>query len=399
MKVFRYEAVATDGSPVRGEIAARDDSTVRASLGERALTLLELKERKRRRIDLGRRGGGEDERIEFTRSMGSLVNAGIPLLQVLEDLRGQSESRTYRDLLGDVIVRIEGGGSVSESLAAHPEIFDDLYINIVRAGEESGKLPLAFDSLTEHLERSKAMKQELRRAFSYPVTVLAALLGFAALLTFFVFPRLEGLFETLEVGVPLPTRILLAVGGVGSRLLPAVLAAVFLGAIGWPRLRRYPPFRMLTDRIALNLPILGRIVKMAAFSRMAGTLATLLASGISLERALDLSQSSTGNRVIGRAIGAVLDWIRAGETFSGALARSGRFPQVVVRMAMVGESSGDLPGMLSNLSQHYDREMPNLFRKTIAAMTPLLIVGLVVMVGFAALAVFMPLMEVTSAIH
>lgn len=398
MRVYEYEAVVPDGRTVHGEVGAESPAAVPAIVRKRGLTLVDFKERKARRSGFVRERIRVDEVIEFTMSMESMIQSGIPLLNVLEDLIEQSEKKTWRKVLGDVRYRIEDGSTVSEALNAHPDIFDDLYVNIIAAGEESGNLHHSFESLTAHMERNKSMRQELRSMISYPMTVFGALLGFTSLLTFFVFPRLGGLFTSMNIEVPLPTRIMMAAGNIGIVALPIGIVLLVLCLAVYPRLRRNPRFRIGRDGLLMRVPVVGHVVKMAAYSRMAGTLSALISSGIQLDRALGMTSLAVGNMVIGRALEQTREQIQGGATLSESLEREGHFPRMVVRMASVGEMSGDLPGMLGRLAEYYDRELPDLFRKTVAAINPILIVTLVVVVGFAALAVFLPLMEITTSI-
>jgi len=399
MKAYVYEAMVADGQLVRGESAAEDPLALQSLLERRGLTLVAAKERRARRIEIVRGRSSSEDLIEFTRSMAGLLAAGIPLMQILEDLGEQAEKKMWRDLLADVRNKIEDGSTVSEALATHPKVFDELFINLVRAGEEGGKLKHSFEKLSEHLERARTMRQELRHAISYPLLILGALLGFAGILTFFVFPRLSVLFESLDVDLPLTTRAVLALGRFGKSGWPYVLGLTVAGAIVLRQLWVRPKTRYAIDSLILRLPAIGKMVRMSAYARFSEMISTLLVSGVSLDRALGLAKDGVGNRVIGRAVARSRDAIQGGESFSAALAGTGQFPHLVIRMAKVGETSGDVPGMLANLVQHYEREMPYMFRKAMSALGPATIVLLVVMVGFAALAVFQPLLQIASALN
>ncbi|MFH1679762.1 MAG: type II secretion system F family protein [Candidatus Eisenbacteria bacterium] len=399
MRAYLYEAMVADGHLVRGESAAENLPALHAVLERRGLTLVRAKERRARRIEIGRGRSSQEELIEFTRSMASLMGAGIPLMQALEDLGEQAEKKSWREMLADMRNKIEDGSTVSEALATRPKVFDDLYINLIRAGEEGGKLKHSFEKLAEHLERARIMRQELRHTLSYPLMILGALACFAGILTFFVFPRLSVLFESLDVDLPFTTRVVLALGRFGRSGWPFVLGSAAAGTIVLRELWAHPKTRFGIDALILRIPLIGRLIRMSAYARFSEMIATLLVSGVPLDRALGLAQNGVGNRVIGRAVAYSRDAIQGGESFSGALSGTGQFPQLVIRMVKVGETSGDVPGMLSNLVQHYEREMPYLFRKAMSALGPATIVVLVVMVGFAALAVFQPLLQIASALR
>ncbi len=399
MQVFAYRAVDPDGKIVDGEIAAEEQAAVYASLAQHNLTLVELREHHRRLTHLKIEKKSPDDLIEFSRNMGSLLDASIPLLQILEDLEEQAEQRSWQDLIRDVRLRISGGSTISEAFAAHQSVFSDVYLSLIQAGEESGDLSGVFTKLTEHLEWSRHLREEVRHALTYPIVVLGAVLAFIAVLTFFVFPRLGEILAVLDVSLPLPTRIVLAIGRFGTEAWPILLAIPFVLALAIDQLRRHPRGRRALDGAKLRAPLLGRLLSMVAFSRLASTLSTLLSSGVQLNRALMLTQGAVGNRVIAEALGRVGERIESGETLAEALARSGRFPRILIRMARVGEHSGDVAGMLKRCSEHYERLIPVMIRKLLSAFGPIMVVFLALTVGMAALSIFLPLIQIGDAIH
>jgi general secretion pathway protein F len=398
MEVYRYHAAHADGRGTTGEIAADGELAVYEHVRQLGLTLVDVQPQRRRRIELGRGRSGVEDLIEFTRATASLLAVGIPVLQVLDEQEQGAERRSWRETIRDVRLRIEGGSTVSEAIGAHRGRFGDLYVAMVQAGEESGKLEAVLSKLADYLEWSKALKDEVRRALAYPLVVLAALGGFIALLTFFVFPRLGGLFETLDVELPLPTRIMLAIGDFGRVAWPYVVGFFALAAFAFAEFRRRPFGRGLLDRFYLRIPLVGRIVEMASIARIAHTLSVLIDSGIVLDRALELARKAADNRVFADAVSEVRDRIHGGDTFGAAMERTGRFPRLALRLARTGESSGDLTGMLERLAQHYEREMPYLVRRIVSAIGPITVFTLAGTVLLAALSIFLPLLRITSAI-
>lgn len=398
MDVYRYEAVHPDGRDIFGEIAAESEAVVARHVRELGLTLVDVRVRRARAFMLGFGKSRVEELIEFTRGTASLLDVGIPIMQVLEDQEQSAERRAWRETIRDIRLRIEGGATVSEALDAHRDVFGDLYVSMVQAGEESGKLEPVLGKLAEYLEWSKSIRDELRRAVAYPSVVLVSLLGFIALLTFFVFPRLGVLFETLTVELPLPTRIMLGIGHFGQHAWPYMLALAAICVLSFAQLRRRPGGRAALDRFYLKIPIVGRVVEMAALARLAHTLSVLIESGIVLDRALGLARRAVDNIVFANAIAEARERIQGGDSFGGAMERTGCFPRLVIRLIRTGEASGNMTGMLGRLAQHYEREMPYLARAIVGAIGPITVFTLAGTVLLAALSIFLPLLKITSAI-
>jgi len=399
MEVFAYRAVNSSGEFVEAELATDGVDSARELIAERGLTLIELKARRSASVRARRETESEETVIEFTRSMGNLLRAGVSLLQILEDLEVEAEKRKWRNRLRDLRLRIEGGSTVSEALAAHPGIFSEIYVSLVQAGEESGQLPEIFSKLAEHLEWRRTLRQQVCQALSYPAIVLGGMGLLIGLLTFFVFPRLGAVFAALDVTLPLPTRILLGVGQFGSRAWPYFLGCFLPLVLAAGRLRHHPRVKRFLDRVLLRVPVAGHVVSMVAFSRLSGSLATLLSSGVQLDRALQLAQHAVGNSVIAKAVQRTRGRIQGGETLAEALGNTGGFPHLLIRLVRVGESSGDLVGMLQNCNEYYERELPRAIGRALSAAAPMLVVLMGFMVVWAALSIFLPLLQMGSAIR
>jgi type II secretory pathway component PulF len=399
MEVFAYRAVDPEGNVVTGEIAGEQQPTIHATLAERHLTLVDLQAQKPRGVRLRMEKYGASELIEFTRNLGSLIAASIPLLSILEDLEDQADQAPWRRLIRSIRLRIAGGATMREAFAARPDVFSEVYLSLVAAGEESGRLPEVFAKLTAHLEWSRNLKEELRHAITYPVIVLGAVGVLIAILTFFVFPRLGEVLLTLDVELPLPTRIILALGHFAQRTWPIILATPIVLGILLNQIYRRPRGRLVLDAAKLNAPVIGSLVSMIVFSRMSGTLATLLGAGVQLDRALSLTRGAVGNRVVANAINETADSIQAGDTLTEALERTGTFPRILLRMTRVGENSGDVSGMLARCNEHYDRLIPIRIRRLLSAFGPAMVVFLAMTVGVAALSIFLPLLQIGAALH
>ncbi len=400
MQVFAYRALDAQGQIVEGQMAAEGPAAIFEYVNGHDLTLLDLKEQSSKKTSrrAARSRHSQAELIDFSRSMGSLLQAGLPLMQILEDLEDQAVDAGWRDLIRGVRLQVAGGSGVSEALAAHDNVFSEVYVSLVSAGEHSGDLAGVFVRLTEYLEWDRKIREEVRQAVSYPAVVLSAVIGLIAILTFFVFPRLGGVLETLDVELPLPTRIMLGIGDFGAQWWPFLLGGLIGGAALFVHLRRKPRFKRLMGRAGLKVPILGRLLEMVALARLATALSSLLAAGVQLIRAMTLVEGVLGNPVMTTNVRRARNLIESGTTLGESLALAGGFPKLFIRMVRVGEASGNLEGMLERCASYYEREIPILIQKLLGAFGPAMVIFLAATVGVAALSVFLPLLQIGTAI-
>lgn len=400
MQVFAYRAIDAQGQMVEGQMAAEGPAAIFEYVNGHDLTLLDLKEESSKKTSrrAARSRHSQAELIDFSRSMGSLLQAGLPLMQILEDLEDQAVDRGWRDLIRGVRLQVAGGSGVSEALAAHENVFSEVYVSLVSAGEHSGDLAGVFVRLTDYLEWDRKIRQEVRQALTYPAVVLSAVLALIAILTFFVFPRLGGVLETLDVELPLPTRIMLGIGDYGAQWWPFILGSLIAGGALFAHLRRKTRFKRIMGRVGLKVPILGRLLEMVALARLATALSSLLAAGVQLIRAMTLVERVVGNPVMTSNVRRARDLIESGTTLGESLALSGGFPKLFIRMVRVGEASGNLEGMLERCASYYEREIPILIQKLLGAFGPAMVVFLAATVGVAALSVFLPLLQIGTAI-
>lgn len=399
MQVYAYRAVDRDGQIISGEMSADDKSAVYGALANQSLTLVQLKEADLVHHRLGRRAFSSEELIEFSRSMSSLLSVGIPLLQILEDLESQATRAHGRMLIRDIRLRLAGGSTASEALAAHPRIFSRIYVQLIQAGEASGDLVGAFGKMADYLDWSRTLQDEVRHAVSYPAIVLGALGILIAILTLFVFPRLEEVFLSLEVALPLPTRIVLGVGGFVTWAWPYLCGGGLIGAVVVTKLWRSRRGRLWLDRMILKIPVIGPLVLTVSLARLATTFAALLTAGVQLGESLALARNAANNRVIEDGVRQSAEWVEVGDSLGGAFARARVFPRFFVRMIHVGEASGDVAGMLLSSASFYEREVPRRMRKLFAAIGPATVAILTVMATIVALSVFLPLMQIGTGMH
>ena len=329
----------------------------------------------------------------FTRQLATLVEVGMPLLRGLRLLQEQTEARPLRAVIADLSVAIEGGQTLSEALAAHPRIFSPLFVSMVKAGEAGGILEVVLRRQAEFMEKALRIKGTIRAAMFYPITVITVAVGILALLTVFVIPRFQAVFEGLLNGRPMPafTMFVLNVSSaVRSHFLAGAGVLIFV-AIALPAIIRTQRGRRWFDRLNLQLPVVRRIVRKTVLSRFARTLGTLLGSGVPILQALAIAQETAGNAVAGDVISKIHDNVKEGGTVAGPLKEARIFPPMIAGMVDVGEQAGALPDMLLRIADTCDEEVDNDVRALTSLLEPFMIIFLAVVVGSIVIAMFLPI--------
>ncbi len=339
-----------------------------------------------------------DEMVLFTRSLATMVNSGLPLLQGIDIMIEQTENMNFKAVLTQVGQDIEAGLTFSDALKKHPRVFSELYSSMVRAGEASGNLDGILVQLAEYLEASQKLKREIRSAMTYPVIALVIVVLIAGGLLIFIVPKFQDIFTGLGQTLPAPTRMLMAISHV---LRSYILVVIGLAIAFFVALRYYistPVGRLQFDTITLKLPVFGPLFRKVAVSRFARTMSTLTRSGVPVLSALEIVERTIGNEVLARAVKGSQTSIKAGATISDPLARSGVFPLMVTRMIDVGERTGSLDELLTKISEFYDQQVEATISSLTAMIEPLLILFLGVIVGGMVLALFMPIFQLSTLV-
>ncbi len=399
MPRFSYIAVDDFGKKVKGTLIAPSEESLKKLLSEMGLFLLSSRVVKEKKLftppkpRIKRR-----EVINFTVHLRTLISAGVPLTQGMTDLLEQTENKHFREIIEDVQRNIQAGASFSEALALHPEVFDDTYINIVRAGETSGRLDQVLNDLVRFLEWSEELSSQIRQATIYPSIVITAVVGLIILLFTFVFPRFIVIFEAANVELPLPTKIVIWVSTFFKENIVYMLGILFLSWLGFQLYVRTERGRLNVDRVKLRLPVVGDLLKKIESSRFCHYLSLLLRSGVDTSQSLWVVEKVLKNRFISQLVRNAREEVTAGGSLSDSLRKSGVFPPVVVRMIAAGESSGSLDETLEKVSEYFDREVPLAVRRTFAILEPAVIVFLAVIVLGAALSMFLALYKMVGAL-
>ena len=414
MNAYRYQAVESSGAPARGVIEAEDRKAALRLLGKRGLfpSSLESSAAKEpggvaasasltapsRGIRFGRRIRRK-EVSAFTREMGTLLGAAIPIPQALDGLGEQEENPALREVVLKLADAVRKGASLSTAMEEHPRMFSKLYVSMVRVGEEAGALQKVLADLAELLEHEDEVRSEVIAAVSYPVFVLTFGIFTVVVLLTVVLPRLFSMLQEMLQILPLPTLILLRVSGAFHRHWPSILVATVGAIFGLRWYFRTSRGAEAWDRAKLHIPVMGGVFRSAALSRFARTLGTLVRSGVSLLPALKIVENTIGNLVLAKMIAQVAEETRGGDSLATPLRKLGLFPKTVVQMIDVGEETGKLDEMLLKVADIEERHMRTRTKTLISLLAPAMILVVGALVGFMVIALLLPIFKMSRAIH
>ena len=411
MSKYFFEAVDAGGSRSEGTLAVADQSEALKRVREMGLFPTKVKaagavqagaggmaRRRRFGIRLPEERGKPAVLATFTRQLATLVDVGMPLLRGLRLLEEQEENAGLKRVIGEMSRTIEGGGALSEALAAHPKVFDRLYVNMVRAGETGGIVEVVLRRQAEFMEKGLKIKGKVKAALVYPAAVMCVAAGILALLTVFIIPRFQSVFEGLLNGKRLPglTVGVLRVSEIcRSHFLVAGLA-LLAAVVAFKLLVRTERGRRWFDQFKLIMPVAGKLTRKVALGRFARTLGTLLSSGVPILQALSIVKETAGNVIVGEMVGRIHGNVKEGGTLAEPLKASGIFPAMIGGMVEVGEQTGALPDMLVKIADTCDEETDNAVTALTSLLEPALIIFLAIVVGCIVIAMFLPLFEIVG---
>ncbi len=400
MPTFTYKALAEDGSSLKGTIEAESQHLAAMQLDAMGYIPISISEKKLSVFDdLGSRFEKikTEDLIFFTRQLYTVIKAGISLLSGLKALQEQTENKKLKNVLSIVGRDIDQGKSFSDSISVHPEVFDELYVNMIEAGEVGGSLDEILERLIFMLEFSRKTGANLKAAIRYPIMVVAALfVAFGVIITF-VIPKFAVIFEKSTIELPIPTRIMMFINFLvqnywyyGLFIAGSLVAAFFLYT-------RSESGKLQWDHLKLKIPILGNVFLKIYMSRFSSMLETLSRSGTSIVISLEIVSRTIGNEYIARKINGIAEQVKTGKGITNSLRESNVFPPLVIQMVQTGEETGALDEMLAEITTYYEREIDYTVSRMSSYIEPILTVGLGIMVLFIALAIFLPWWDMMEA--
>jgi len=394
MSQFEFRGTSRTGETITGVRSAPSRAALDSTLRRESITPLKIVE-KGREIAIPRFKWGEKVKAKelavFTRQFSVMIDAGLPLVQCLEILSSQQENKAFARMLAGVRGSVEAGSSLANALRQHPKGFDDLYTNMVEAGESGGILDTILQRLSTYIEKAVKLKRSVQSAMIYPVAVVVIAGGVVALLLWKVVPIFTTLFAGLGVALPLPTRIVIALSHFVASFGPILLGLLVLIGLGIRWYYRTPPGRMTIDALILKIPVLGPLMRKIAVARFSRTLGTLITSGVPMLESMDITARTSGNAVVEKAIAQVRRAIEGGQTIVDPLRETGVFPNMVVQMIGVGEQTGALDSMLQKVADFYEDEVDAAVGDLLTALEPIIILFLGVVVGGVVISMYMPL--------
>jgi len=408
MPVFVYEVRDATGQLKRDTIEAQNMRLATQRLQEQKFTVINIREKSTSvaQTDLlswyqKLKKVNEQALVVFSRQFATMINAGLAMVRCLDILSEQTEDKKLQQTLVQVRRDVEGGATLSNALAKHPNVFSTLYTSMVKAGEMGGVLDEVLERLASFMEKDFSLKKKVKSALTYPVVILVMALAIVFFLVTYILPTFVSLFEGMNLTLPLPTKILIGItkGARDLRIVLPLLALAVFASVGIGRYIQTPYGKRQYDLLKLNIPVFGLLNKKVAISRFCRTLGTLLSSGVPIMQALEIVGKASGNEIIAMTVAKIRDSIREGESIATPLGSSGMFPPMVTQMVAVGEETGNLDAMLAKISDFYDTEVEYLLASLTSMLEPIMIVGMGGIVGFIVISVFLPLYQLIGSLQ
>jgi type IV pilus assembly protein PilC len=404
MSTFAYVGRTRQGTVKKGELSAksRDEAVDQLRKQQVVVTSLEERAAKSGKFSLSLGSGLTDkDLVVFTRQFGTMINAGLPLIQCLDILATQSENKVLRETVADVKNHVESGSTFSDALRKHPKVFDDLYVNMIHAGEVGGLLDTILTRLAKHIEKAMKLKGQIKSAMVYPIAILGVAVIVISVLMVWVIPIFAKMFAEMsggKVGLPGPTQLVIDISNFFQNYIVYIVIALAAAIYGTKRYYNTTNGRVVIDRLLLRLPIFGDIIRKAAVAKFTRTLGTLITSGVPLLEGLGICAKTSGNKVIEEALLGARISISSGKTISEPLAKSQVFPKMVTHMISVGESTGALDAMLGKIADFYEDEVDQAVAAMTSLLEPIMMVVLGTIIGFIVIAMYLPIFTMASAI-
>jgi type IV pilus assembly protein PilC len=403
MPKFAWEGKTRTGVVQKGEMEAPSEAAVTATLRRQGILPAKIKERGKG-LDIELKIPGLQPKITtkdlvvFTRQFATMIDAGLPLVQCLDILGRQQDNKTFKAILVSVKESVESGSTFAEALKKHPKAFDELYVNLVAAGEVGGILDTILNRLAAYIEKALKLKKKVKSAMTYPTTIVGIAVVVIAVILIFVIPSFEKMFTDFGSTLPAPTQIVIDLSNFIQRYILVIIAAIVIFIAGFKQFYRTPKGRELIDDVALKLPIMGILIRKVAVAKFTRTLGTMMSSGVPILDGLDIVAKTAGNKTVEKAIYRVRQSISEGKTIAEPLEKSGVFPPMVCQMIAVGEQSGSIDTMLNKIADFYDDEVDDAVGNLTAMMEPMLMLFLGTTVGGLVIAMYLPIFKLAGAV-
>ncbi len=396
--VYTWEGTDKKGKRLKGETRAATVTLVRADLRKQGIIPLKIKKKPTSLFSARKPKITSTDIAVFARQLATMMSAGVPMVQAFDIVGRGNENASMQDLILSIKADVEGGTALAAALSKHPLHFDDLFCNLVRAGEAAGVLEDLLDKIATYKEKIESIKGKIKKAMFYPAAVIVVAVLVTTLIMMFVVPQFESLFASFGSDLPAFTKFVVSI----SRWLQdwwflalgAILAAIYAFAFIWKRSR---PFRLWVDRLLLKIPIIGVIVNKSSIARFARTTSTMFAAGVPMVEALESVAGATGNIVYSDAVLRMREDVATGQSLQLTMKQQNLFPHMVIQMVAIGEESGSLEDMLAKVADFYEEEVDNMVDALSSLLEPIIMVVLGTLVGGLIVAMYLPIFHMGEA--
>jgi type IV pilus assembly protein PilC len=402
MPVYQWIGKNRSNKVQKGEMEAQNEEAVRASLLRQKITPSRIKQKPKDlfgNVRFLQPKVKESDVILFARQFSTMIDAGLPIIQCLDILYNQQNNSTFKKMLKQVKESVEGGATLAEALKKFPKHFDDLFVNMVAAGEAGGILDAILRRLAAYMEKAARLKSKVKGAMTYPLVTLAIAVIVLAVILIFVIPVFEEMFADFGSELPAPTQLVVAMSDMVKSKILYIIGAAILFMIAFKKYYATEKGRDAVDALVLKLPVFGMLLRKVAVAKFSRTMGTMLGSGVAILEALDIVAKTAGNRTVEKAIYNVRSGIAEGRTMADPLNESGVFPPMVCQMISVGESTGALDAMLEKIADFYDEEVDQAVENMTALIEPVMLVFLGVTIGGLVVAMYLPIFKMAGAIN
>jgi type IV pilus assembly protein PilC len=401
MPVYTWVALTKKGRTLKGDIEAVDETVALSQLKRRRLTVKKIKPKSKdlfENVAFMQPKVTKKDIVIFTRQFSTMIDAGLPLVQGLNILAEQAENTTFKKILKEITKDVEGGATLAEALKKHPKVFDNLFVNLVGAGEIGGILDTILQRLATYIEKAEKLKSQIKGAMTYPLVVVSIAILVIAVILIFVIPVFQEMFEGFGSALPVPTQIVVTMSNFVKAYIHYMIGALIVFIFLFKKYRNTAKGRKQTDSLALKLPIFGQLLKKVAVARFTRTLGTMISSGVPILDALEVVAKTSGNVVLEEVIFEVRASIAEGQTIAEPLAETDIFPGMVIQMISVGEATGALDTMLAKIADFYDDEVDTAVEALTSMLEPMLMVFLGGSIGALVVAMYLPIFKMAGAV-
>lgn len=401
MPVYVWQGQDRRGASQKGEMEAVDQAAVTLQLRRMQIKPAKIKKKPKdlfENLPFLQPKVHTSDVVVFARQFSTMINAGLPLIQCLDILQAQQENKTFKKMLRQIKETVEGGSTLADALGKYPNVFDELFVNMVAAGETGGILDTILNRLSEYMEKAMKLKKRVKSAMTYPIIVLCIAVLVIGVIMVFVIPVFEKMFADFGGALPGPTQIVVNASRLVRDNILYMIGAVVLFVFAFKRYYKTEKGRALVDDYVLKLPVFGLLLRKVAVAKFTRTLATMVSSGVPILDALDITAKTSGNKTVESAIYRVRSGISEGRTMADPLAESGVFPSMVCQMVAVGESTGALDAMLSKIADYYDDEVDAAVDSLTAMIEPFMMVFLGVTIGGLVVSMYLPIFKMAGMV-